>query len=177
MTHHKVQRDFPQVLALIKAHALLHSCTGCRERGDADGAVIATVEDYAIVRELVEDILAQGLEVAVPENVREIVRAVKEMTEAATRPGGMAWEGSSTVSQRVLADYLGRDISVISRNVRKAIDDGYLEDTNPGQGRTSSIQMGERELPSGHVLPLPEELARVTKPVGELEPIGDVVPA
>ena len=65
--------------------------------------------------------LAQGLEVSVPENVREIVRAVKEMTEAATRPGGMAWEGSSTVSQRVLADHLGRDISVISRNVRKAI--------------------------------------------------------
>ncbi len=168
-SHFRIMRDFAKVISLIKAHALLHSCTGHRERG-GDGAVIATLEDYAAVRDLVEDTLANGLEVAVPENVREVVRAVKEMTDAATRPGGMPWEGPSNVSQRVIADHLGRDISVISRNVRKAIDDGYLEDTNPGQGRTSSIQMGERELPSGRVLPLPEELARVTKPVDGLVP-------
>ena len=33
----------------------------------------------------------------------------------------------------------------------------------------------DRDLPAGRVLPLPEELARVTKPIGELEPIGELM--
>ena len=48
----RLRRDFGAVLGLIRAHALLHQAT--RERDDRD-RVVATVEDYDVVRELVVD--------------------------------------------------------------------------------------------------------------------------
>jgi hypothetical protein len=38
-SHHRVMRDFPKLLTLISAHALLHQCT----RASENGAVIATI--------------------------------------------------------------------------------------------------------------------------------------
>jgi hypothetical protein len=51
------------VASLIRAHALLHQVT--RER-DAFGRIVATIEDYTAVRELVADLVAEGLEATVP---------------------------------------------------------------------------------------------------------------
>lgn len=53
----RLRRDFPAVTALIKAHALLHQLH--RER-DASGAIVATIEDYAVVRALVADLVADA---------------------------------------------------------------------------------------------------------------------
>ncbi len=79
VTHNRVVRDFPHVLSLIEAHALLHQ----RGRGRTDdGSIIATVDDYAAVRALVDKPLSQGLEAAVAPNVREIVDAVRRLLEA-----------------------------------------------------------------------------------------------
>lgn len=164
LSHYRTIRDLEKVISLIQTHALLRYCAGDREL-DAEGRVIATLEDYAAVRELVEGILAHGLEVAVPDSVREVVEAVTALASTTDSNGDtMPWDEFQGVSQRRLADLLGRDISVISRNVRKAIEDGYLEDENAGQGRASRLFPGERRLPSGHVLPLPEELEDVERP-------------
>jgi hypothetical protein len=46
----RLRRDFRAVLSLLRSHAILHQASRAR---DADGKVIATLEDYAIVRELV----------------------------------------------------------------------------------------------------------------------------
>jgi transposase len=54
----RLRRDYPTVLALIEAHALLHQ--GTRERS-ANGAMIATLEDYSVVREIVADLVSQGV--------------------------------------------------------------------------------------------------------------------
>jgi hypothetical protein len=51
----RLRRDFSVILSLIRAHALLHQAT--RER-DGEGGVIASIEDYARVRELVADLVA-----------------------------------------------------------------------------------------------------------------------
>ena len=164
-------RDFAKVISLIKAHALLHYCTGYRGR-DADGAVIADLRDYRAVRDLVEGTLAQGHEVEVSESVAEVVETVDYLTHEANQRGDDLLPGSyhHTASQIDLVEYLGRDGAVISRNVRKAIEDGYLVDDNPGQGRLSQLRKGERDLPAGRMLPLPQEFARVTKPVDGLVP-------
>ena len=127
-SHFRIMRDFAKVISLIKAHALLHYCTGHRGR-DASGAVIADLRDYRAVRDLVEDTLAQGLEVEVRESVAEVVETVDYLTHEANQRGDVLPPNCyHTASQIDLAEYLGRDGAVISRNVRKAIEDGYLVD-------------------------------------------------
>ncbi|MDP9481297.1 MAG: hypothetical protein M3R38_37475, partial [Actinomycetota bacterium] len=59
----RLRRDFSALLSLVKAHALLHQAS--RER-DAEGRVVAGLEDYARVRELVADLVAEGVEATVP---------------------------------------------------------------------------------------------------------------
>lgn len=53
----RLRRDFGQLLALIRARAILHQAT--RER-DGEGQILATLEDYAVVRTLVVDLIAEG---------------------------------------------------------------------------------------------------------------------
>src|SRR5829696_390701 len=74
----RLRRDFGAVLNLIRAHALLHQAT--RER-NAKGHIVATIEDYAAVRELVADLVSEGIEATVPETVRETVEAVKRLRQ------------------------------------------------------------------------------------------------
>lgn len=150
-THDRIKRDFPQVLSLISAHALLHSYS--RDRVDPD-TILANADDYAVVRALVDDPLSQGLTVAVSDGIRLVVEGVENL-------GGSKrdiFSDGETVSQVRLAEHLGRDQSVISRNVTKAIEQGYLRNENPGQGREAQLVLGERKLPSGSVLPTVEEL-------------------
>ncbi|RVC79311.1 hypothetical protein EN745_16390 [Mesorhizobium sp. M4A.F.Ca.ET.022.05.2.1] len=145
-THDKVKRDFPQILSLIRASALLHSCT--REKDD-NGHVIATIDDYRIVYDLANEAVSQGLAKSVPDNIRSLVEAVK---------AGKPFEELSITR---LAEKLGRDISVVSRNAKKAVDEGYLIDTNAGQGRISKLVVGDRKLLSESAMPSPEEISRI----------------
>ena len=75
LDHFRIGRDFPQVLSLIRAHALMHQFG--RER-DPNGANIATLDDYAAVYALVAHVLAEGLEAAVPERIGELAQAVRK---------------------------------------------------------------------------------------------------
>ena len=147
-SHDRIKRDFPQLLSLIKAHALLHQV----KRGRMNGKVVADVDDYVMVRNLINESLSQGLAVAVPDSVRMVVEGVRHLLQP-DEPF------SNGVSQIKLAEHLKRDPSVISRNVTKAIDNGYLFNVNPGQGREARLVIGEVELPSGSVLPTAEELS------------------
>jgi len=70
----RLRRDFSVVLSLVKAHAVLHQATRGR---DAEGKIVASVADYAAVRDLVADIVAQGVDATVPPIVRETVEAVE----------------------------------------------------------------------------------------------------
>lgn len=145
-THDKVKRDFPHILSLITASALLHSCTRKQAEG---GAVIATADDYRLVYQLVNSAISQGLAKSVPDNIRAVVEAVE---------GKNGRDAILGISNTQIADRLGRDTSVISRTTKKAIEDGYLENTNPGQGREAKLIIGSRKLPSGSAMPLPEDL-------------------
>ena len=72
----RLRRDFGQLLALIRTHAILHQAS--RER-DAEGRIVATLDNYVMVRELVLDVISQGIEVAVAPIVRETVEAVRTL--------------------------------------------------------------------------------------------------
>ena len=69
----RLRRDFGAVLNLIRTHAVLHQES--RER-DGEDRIVATLEDYEAVRDLVEDLVSEGIDATAPETVREAVSAV-----------------------------------------------------------------------------------------------------
>jgi hypothetical protein len=138
-----VRRDFPTVLALIEAHALLHQAT--RDR-NAEEAVIATIEDYSAVRDLVADLVSQGVGVTVSANVRETVRAVEELA------------GADGVSTSALAQKLQLDKSSTSRRAKEAIAKGYLKNLEDKRGRPARLVLGDPLPGDNLVLPTPDML-------------------
>ena len=96
----RLRRDFKTVLTLIRAHALLHQAT---RRKDEAGQIIATLEDYAAVRDLVGDLVAAGVEATVRPEVRETVqrRRAPDRKRRSQRLGKQTFApGSSWISRR-----------------------------------------------------------------------------
>jgi hypothetical protein len=142
----RLRRDFGAVLNLIRAHALLHQAT---RQHDAEGRIVATLEDYAAVRELVADLVSEGIEATVPETVRETVEAVKRLREDSN---------GEPVTVAELARELKLDRSAVSRRVRNAKDRGYLRDLEENQRKPSRLVLGD-ELPDDlQILPNPEDV-------------------
>jgi hypothetical protein len=131
----RLRRDFGALLNLIRAHALLHQAS--RDR-DAEGRIIATIaEDYAAVRELVVDLVGEGVETTVPATVRETVDAVKRLRENST---------GEPVTVAELARKLELDRSTVSRRARSAKDRGYLRDLEDNPRKPSRLVLGD-DLP------------------------------
>jgi hypothetical protein len=137
------RRDFGALLTLIRAHGLLHR--GSRDRNEA-GAIVATVQDYAVVRALVAELFAEGIEATVSTTVRETVDAV-----AALKKG--------EVSLGELAAKLALDKSVTSRRLRQATEFGYLVNLETRRGRPARIVLGDPMPEMVRLLPEPAELA------------------
>jgi len=138
----RLRRDFGAVLNLIRAHALLHQAT--RER-DAEGRIVATIEgDYGAVRELVADLVSEGIEATVPKTVRETVVAVKRLRDDSK---------GEPITVAELARELKLDRSAVSRRVRSAKDRGYLRDLEENLHKPSRLVLRD-DLPDDvQVLP------------------------
>jgi hypothetical protein len=139
----RLRRDFGALLALIRAHAVLHQASRAR---DVAGQIVATVDDYAAVRELVADVLSGGVEATVPDSVRETVAAVKE---TASDEGVMA---------RAVAAYLGLDKSNASRRLRVAADGGYIRNLEDRRGKPARWVLGDPLPEDKELLPHPRNL-------------------
>src|SRR5262249_55578480 len=83
----RLRRDFKLLLALIRAHALLHRGTRAL---DNRGRIIATVADYTAVRELVARLVSEGIEATVPKAIRETVAAVGKCVEGGVEEVSLA---------------------------------------------------------------------------------------
>jgi hypothetical protein len=157
----RLRRDFPALLALIEAHAILHQMTRSR---DSDGRIIATLDDYAEVRGLVADLVAEGAEASVPKTIRETVEAVRQLRD----------EGRRTTVTNV-ARALNLDKSSAWRRVSAAIEQGYLRNDEGRPGRPAKLRLG-RSLPKDiEVFPRPEVLRRCMEP-RNLETLGNIEP-
>jgi len=141
----RLRRDFTTLLNLIKSHAILHQAT--RGRDDA-GRIVATLGDYAAVRGLIAELVAEGVQATVPLTVRETIAAVK-----VARGGD---DGPVSVSQ--VAAILHLDKGATSRRVKQAIERGYLRNEEPGKGKPHKLVLGERLPEDIPVLPPPEVL-------------------
>jgi len=146
----RLRRDFPAMLTLISAHALLHQCSRTR---NVDGAVVATFEDYAIVRDLIWDVMADAAERAVPSIVRETVAAVEALTR-----GDPLDEG---VTQTQVASYLKVDKSTAQRRSRMAISRGFIRNLEPRPSRPARLIVGDSLPEDRSLLPTASDLARL----------------
>jgi hypothetical protein len=148
----RLRRDFGALLNLIRAHALLHQAS--RDRND-EGRIVATIEeDYAAVRELVVDLVGEGVETTVPATVRETVEAVKWLREGSQ---------GEPVTVAELARKLKLDRSTVSRRVRSAKDRGFLRDLEDNPRKPSRLVLGD-DLPDDvQILPKPEDVRASVK--------------
>ena len=159
----RLRRDFGALLALIRAHALLHRAT--REQ-DNDGQIVATLDDYEAVRELVADLLAEGVEATVPTTVRETVEAVARINSATPEEG---------VSLAKLAAEIRLDKSAASRRWNAARRRGYLKNEETRRGRPARLALADPLPDDVQLLPTRADLEeRCT--VAVLEGIGDPPP-
>lgn len=143
----RLRRDIGQLLALVRAHALLHRAG---RNADTRGRVTATLDDYAAVRDLVAGVISSGVEKTVKPEVREVVERV------AARDG-------EPVTQAQLAAELGLDKSAVSRRVRAALRAGYLENREEKRGRPHKLVIGDPLPEDQEILPTVDELREVLR--------------
>lgn len=141
----RLRRDFGLLLNLVRAHALLHRATrDVDERG-----VLATLEDYAAVRELVGDLLGEGVQATVSPQVRETVRAIERLLAG----------GREDVTVTVLAEELGLEKSAASRRFQAARRLGHLINREDRRGRPARIVLGDPLPEEANLLPSVADLA------------------
>jgi hypothetical protein len=150
----RLRRDFGAVLCLVRAHALLHRAT--RDTDD-QGRVVATAEDYAAVRGLVNDLVTEGIGATVRPVTRETVGKVAELAEA---------NGNRHISIAQLAAALEMDKSAVSRRVRVALEAGYLRNEEDKRGRPYKLVVGDPLPEDIVILPPPEECCSVASESG-----------
>jgi hypothetical protein len=142
----RLRRDFRAFLSFIEAHAILHQVT--RER-DSAGRIIATLDDYAVVRELVADLISEGVGATVGAATRETVVTVEKLARSAP---------NNEVSNSDLARELKLDSSVISRRVQVALKRGYLRNSEDRKGRPYRLVLGDPLPEQPQILPTVERL-------------------
>jgi hypothetical protein len=152
----RLRRDFKTVLTLIRAHALLHQAS---RRKDIEGRLVAEVADYAAVREMVADLVAEGAEVTIKPEVRETVTAVTTLLVS----------GKDEVTQADLRGQLKLDKSAISRRVAAALDANVLRNLEDRKGRPARLVLGDPLPEEIELLPKPERLHGCTVVLGDKE--------
>lgn len=143
----RLRRDVEAIFSLIQAHAILHQAS--RER-DKEGSIIATHEDYAVVRDLVADLVSEGAEATVSVTMRETVGAVENLCGEEEEEDG--------VTVRALAGALKLDRSATWRRVRAALTAGYIDNLEERKGRPYRLVPGEPLPKEVEILPPPEAL-------------------
>jgi hypothetical protein len=125
----RLRRDFVSLLGLVRAHAVLHQATRARDKA---GRIVATEPDYATVRELVADLLAEGADAGVSSAMRETVEAARALLA----------KDAAHVKPKDLIDRLGVGQSAAYDRIRRALRAGYLVNEAPRNERGMSLVLG-----------------------------------
>jgi hypothetical protein len=149
----RLRRDFKLLLGLIQAHAILHQAT--RKR-DLLGRIVATLDDYAAVYELVADLIGEALQATVSAAIRETVEAVAMLLQG----------DKQEVCVKDVADKLGLDRSAASRRIADAERAGYLQNLESRRGQAKRLVLGESLPADQEVLPTPEALDAMCRCAG-----------
>jgi hypothetical protein len=139
----RLRRDLGQVLRAIKAHALLHRKH--RDR-DSHGQIVADIgSDYAAIRDLMHDLLAETSDAKIPDTVLETIDAVKALTASVD-----ADDGTTT---KAVAGQLKLDKSAAYRRLRTAEDSGFVINLETRKGRPGRYRVTGDTVEEVQMLP------------------------
>jgi hypothetical protein len=142
----RLRRDFTAVLQLIKTHAVMHQLS--RET-DPQGRIVADLDDYAAVRSLVNDLVAEAIGATVPPTVRATVDVVHELHELSD---------SDSVKEAAVAALLKIERSAASRRLWSAASRGYLVNLEDKRGKPARYVPGDPMPGAVVVLPDPDNV-------------------
>lgn len=138
----RIMRDFARLTSLVKSVAIIHHRQRQRDKA---GRIIAQIEDYATVFDLVEPMYEATLTGATKE-LRATVEAVGDMLDL-----------EKSITATTLAARLGVNRGTASRRVRAAINRGWIVNRETKKGQHWDLQIGE-PLPETQGLPTPDKL-------------------
>jgi hypothetical protein len=139
----RILRDFQRLLALVKAVAILRHRHRVR---NADGRLVAIIEDYEAIFDLVDPMYAATLTGAT-EQVRQVVNAVRALRA----------EGAERVTYSAVAKRTGLHVEQVKRIARIAIAHDWLANREERKHKPADLEPGE-PLPERMGLPTPDEL-------------------
>ncbi len=139
----RINRDYARLISLIKSVAVLRHQD--REKYD-DGRLIAEIEDYALVHDLVGQMYETSV-TKVSDKIRNVIGAVAELKFA----------NASPVSVTKVAKHLGVSKQAITQAVNTALKQGWLVNHDTKKGSSFDLDLGE-PLPEALGLPDPESL-------------------
>jgi hypothetical protein len=156
----RLRRDFTAVLSLIKAHAFLHQASRAR---DMAGRVVANLEDYEVVRNLVAPLVAEGVGATVSAATRETVDAVRELGKGQGYP----------VMVNEVAKSLSLDKSNASRRLSVAAAGGWVTNLEDRRGRPGRWVTAEPLPEDDGVLPVASQLLEVAEGLASADDYED----
>jgi hypothetical protein len=140
----RMRRDFRQLLTVIQAVALLYQ----RQRDrDAEGRIVANLEDYRQARNLLLDVFTEAATGGVSQSVRQTVQVVARL-----------YDGANPVTAPALADALGLHRATAWRRTQAALRLGFLVNTETRKGQPAKLVPGAPLPEERLALPLPEDV-------------------
>ena len=126
----RLRRDFGILLSLVRAHAIVYRA---QRELNADGSLVATLDgDYAPVRELVSDLIAEGVDATVSTATRATVEAVRESVE----------KGETHATPGVVIARLELGRSAGYDRIKRALASGYLVNLAARGDRMMKLAVG-----------------------------------
>ena len=131
----RILRDYQRLLSMVKAVTVIRHAH--RKRDDR-GRLIATVDDYGAVYDLVGE-MYEGTATGASSKVRKVVEAVAKLHE----------EGKGPVSVTDVADRVGLPKASAARLVGVALRNGWLSNSQKEKGRSYQKSRTPEPIPPG----------------------------
>ena len=143
----RLRRDYPQVIACIKTHTLIH----CYRRVEENGELIADLElDYVPVAELMGHLVSEGAGIAVSAELLDTITALKGATvKIPSDDGATAYE---------ISKLLGLDKSTALRRLRVAVEKGFAVNLEQRRGQPGKYRLTDQEVEAENLLPSADEI-------------------
>jgi hypothetical protein len=141
----RMRRDFRQLLTTIQAVAFLHQCQRPRT---PEGWVEATLDDYAIARDLIAPVFDAVTAEAVTPTIRATVEAV---------------EPNEEVSETELGRRLQLAKSTVNYRVGRALEGGWLMNREARKGHAARLARGAPLPEAVSALPSVAQIQGVSK--------------